>query len=61
MIALGGILPVSIGAFGVVGCGAIAHNPNQPKITRVLLCILLTAICWTLFIVLITAMFRVAS
>lgn len=61
MISLGGVWPVGIGLFGVVGCGAIAQDPTQPKTTRILLCTGLTSVCWTLFVSLVVTVFQATT
>jgi hypothetical protein len=50
IVALGGGIPVALGLGGAAGCVAVARNPDLALELRVALCILLTMVCWGLFI-----------
>jgi hypothetical protein len=55
IISLGGAIPAAIGFGGAAGCAGIARNANQPVATRVALCVVVVAVCWVLFGVMIAA------
>ncbi len=50
IVTLGGAIPGAIGGGGAFGCVSIARDPSKPVATRVILCSVVTGICWALFV-----------
>lgn len=53
IVSLGGAIPGAIGGGGAAGCVGVARDINKPIITRILVCIGITAVCWILFLLLV--------
>lgn len=51
IVSLGGCVPGAIGAGGAYGCAAVARNQDIPTVLGVVICIVITAISWILFVV----------
>jgi hypothetical protein len=55
LISLGGALPTAIGFGGASICYGISKDVSKGKMTRLLMCVGITALCWALFICIILA------
>jgi hypothetical protein len=55
VIALGGAIPGAIGGGGAFGCVAVARDPSKSVGARIAVCLVITGICWGLFIALLVA------
>lgn len=61
IVSLGGALPGAIGAGGAAGCYAIAKDAKKQIRTRIVLCLVVTILCWVLFIVTLLMIKRATS
>jgi hypothetical protein len=57
ILTLGGLVPAVLGFGGAGGCLTISRINSLPVVLRLLACVVITAGCWLLFVMLVAAIF----
>jgi hypothetical protein len=52
VVSLGGAIPGGLGAGGAAACYGVAGNDNWEAPTRIVACVIITLLCWILFLML---------
>jgi hypothetical protein len=61
IVALGGIIPITLGLTGASGCLGVSRMGNMPVALRLLACVGITVVCWGLFLLMLGAVLAEAK